>query len=484
MKTIGGLLAAIAVLAFVHEAIGPDVASLVAAVMALAAIPLIVITAAAAIYDFRHYVALQRLDLSMRQVALQRDLAHLHLVAPDDRGLFPLPLPALDHPQIQGAALAVADQFQRSRIQLPQTITYSPHYSNKGLPPADAAPLALPAAAAPDFWRLVEEHKLPANGFLLGYDAQTNEPVIADWQQLYSALVGGQSGSGKSTAIRGILAQSALQGGQFLVVDPHYGAGEESLGASLDPLRGLMLADVASDDRGIVEALRYVVDVGRRRLAGAGDHTPIVLIVDEVTALFQRSAVREELDSALRMIATETRKVGVYAFCIGQNFHGEIMPTTARDNFVSMYGCRMRKNIARVMSGNNEFAKIAETLTIGQAVWQAPSGETRVLAVPNCTQEHLARVASKIGTHRSKAGFPSAFPMLSSRFPHAQSGGVTAAAATNGKPTGNLKAERIIGLFREGKSPRDIAQDVYGVKSGRRYNDALDSIYEIIREAM
>ncbi len=159
-----------------------------------------------------------------------------------------------------------------------------------------------------DLWQLYTADLLPDNGFLLGHNLITGEPVIAGWKQLYSALVGGKSGSGKSTLIRSVLVQSALQDGRFVVLDRHYGAGEESLGASLQPLRSLMPFDVAANERQMVDALRYVLDVGRKRIAGDPDRTPLIMVVDETTALFQRSDIAGEMATVHRPWMTMSKK--------------------------------------------------------------------------------------------------------------------------------------------------------------------------------
>ena len=107
----------------------------------------------------------------------------------------------------------------------------------------------------------------------------------------------------------------------------------------------------------------------------------------------------QEILDALRregFISQETRKVGVFAFCIGQNFTGKIMPTEVRNSFVSFISCRARRDVARVQSGSNDFGVAAEGLAIGQAVWMTPSGETHRIAVPNCTMEHLEAIAGEI----------------------------------------------------------------------------------------
>ena len=289
-------------------------------------------------------------------------------VAPDEAGRLPVPASLLKQPEFAHRAI---DAHQASYLAGLTTFNYQPE-STQTITGADGQTMTAAATTIPStFWQLYQAGQLPQKGFLMGYSLdEDSEAITAGWGDLYSSLVGGKSGAGKSTLIRSILAQSALQGGRFVVVDPHYASGEESLGASLAPLRGLMLCDVASEEKQIVDALRYIGQIGQRRLAGQDkERTPIILVVDETTALFQRSNVAGVLCDVLGQISQETRKVGVYAMCIGQNFDGRVMDTTVRNSFVSMISMRARRDVARVQSGNTEFGRMAETLTIGQCVW-------------------------------------------------------------------------------------------------------------------
>lgn len=349
-------------------------------------------------------VKLQMLEVEERRVEIYRKRADSNLLLPNERGALPVPRALLDNPEAWQPLLAIAMkaiEVNRLPANVPHTLTYSPHWSNKGdgkapvvVEPEQIEQLAL---VAKNFFQLYQDDELPKDKFLIGFDLEDEQPVIAGWNHLYSALIGGQSGSGKSTLIRNVLAQSALQGGRFAILDPHFASGDESLGASLMPLRKQMLFDVASTDQEMVQAIKYVADVGKRRLSGKdADRTPLVLIVDETTALLSRGAIAAELLGLLEMIAQETRKVGVYAMCIGQQFSAETMKTTARNSFVSMLSCRARRDVARIQSGNIQFAKMAEQLTVGQAVWMAPTGDVRRIAVPNCTQRHLEAIGSVI----------------------------------------------------------------------------------------
>ena len=372
---------------------------------------------------------------------------------------------------------------------VPHSLTYSPHVSQKGelsaLPELPHAFVSPPS----DFYGLFIAGKLPKDRFLVGTSLEDGSDIFATWQNLYSALIGGMSGSGKSTLIRSLLAQSAIQGGRFVVIDPHYGAGEESLGASLQPLRQLMLCDVASNDREMLSALKFVADLGQRRLIGQDkDHTPVVLVVDETTGLLQRGNIADSLIDVLGMISQETRKVGLYAFCIGQNFSGKVLPTEVRNSFVSFISCRARKDVARVQSGSSEFGEMAADLTIGQAVWMTPSGETHRVSVPNCTQSHLQHVAQNLTVkpHELPMIPPMTIPMTSGENQGQNDELVMGDVMGGIMGPMSPDEQRIRQLFMGGSSVGDIAVEIYGVSktAGNPYIVACNKVQTAIRKSM
>lgn len=371
---------------------------------------------------------------------------------------------------------------------VPHSMTYAPHISQKheGIAAIPDTQKAFDLAPVGDFFSLFSNGKLPKDKFLVGTSLDDGSDITATWGNLYSALIGGMSGSGKSTLIRSLLAQSALQGGRFVVIDPHYGAGEESLGASLQPLRNLMLCDVASNDREMSSALKYVADIGKRRLSGQDtDKTPIVLVCDETTGLLQRGNIAEQLIDVLGMISQETRKVSLYAFCIGQNFSGQVLPTEVRNSFVSFISCRARRDVARTQSGSSEFGRFAEHLTTGQAVWMTPSGDVHRVAVPNCTQSHLQHVAQSltVNANENLMSCPMTQPMIGD-----SNSGQAAQDFISEVISEVMSAEeqRIRELFIGGASVGDIAVEVFGVskKAGQPYVNACGTVQAAIRKSM
>lgn len=393
-------------------------------------------------------------------------------VSADENGLLPVATQAL---LTNMGAMRSLDAHTAKATAVPSHINYAPRFTGSG---AEAETLEQVAQAfQPEtFWQLWQANKLPSQGFLMGFNLEDGEPVTADWGKLYSALIGGQSGSGKSTLIRSILAQSAIQGGRFVVLDKHYGAGEESLGESLQPLRHLMLCDVAASEQQMVDALAYVRNIGDQRLAGAStDKTPVVLVVDETTAVLQRSTTAQALTDVLGQIAQETRKVGVYALCIGQNFHSKIMDTTVRDSFVSFLSCRARRRVASTMTDNNDFGKLAQDLTIGQAVWMTPAGDVHRLAVPNCTEHDLELVATRLGAKTDAIAQNEPLPPVNS--------GSNSGSDSGSKGGSDARAERVRQALQNGQNMSQIIAEIWGVEGrGRKYQQATEEFYNTLRQ--
>ena len=214
--------------------------------------------------------------------------------------------------------------------------------------------------------------------------------------------------------------------------------------------------------------------------------------------LFQRSNVAGILTDVLGQISQETRKVGVYAMCISQNFDGRIMDTTIRNSFVSMISLPSRRDVARVMSGNTEFAKLAEKLKIGQCVWMDTHGDMHTLAVPNCTAADLELVARSFDGKNvyvaensnlqrestTSKPLPSHFQSTSNdaEIDDPEVGGSGSGSGSEvGREVDSARAQRVITAFLDGDSYTKIAKDIYGVAGGRKYNDARDEIDLILR---
>jgi len=146
------------------------------------------------------------------------------------------------------------------------------------------------------------------NPLILGYE--NGKELSGTWLDLYATINAGLPGSGKTTTQRFFAAQTALHGAAFAIGDPHAGAADDSLAATLDPLRNIFLCEPASEPKAILDLVRYVADIGEKRIKGQDtSRRPIILWLDELTGLLGRSDVGDTLAELLEKIAQEGETV-------------------------------------------------------------------------------------------------------------------------------------------------------------------------------
>jgi len=392
--------------------------------------------------------------------------------------------------QIRAAGIAqIAAANQPGPIA--HSLTYSPRYSAPAqLGMADAPLLASVAGDVPTFAGLLDAGRIgKGNPLVLGFDGA--DEISGSWLDLYSTAIGGMPGTGKTTTQRFLACQTALQGARFAVLDPHAGAADDSLAATLAPLSSAFVCEPASDDKAILETVRYVADVGQRRISGKdSDTTPLILWADELTALLGRSTVGDELATLLERIAQEYRKRFVFVCGSGQIWTASRTTSELRDSFASVLCHRMKRGQARMLLPTEEAATV-ERLQTGHAVLWRTSGATQTIAIPNTTAADVARVGLILaGSEPSK--LPSNVPSASvNSFGFgrlAEGNRKVNAEGTEGRPGAAeqpAEAARVLALFLAGKSIPEIVKAVYGLDSngGRAYVEKRTQVEIIIRSA-
>lgn len=425
-------------------------------------------------------------------------IAHLarfrHERMPRDDGL--LPVRASDLGAVAPRALGAyhgARQLEAARQLVPQTLTYTTHYAPHLRAPAAALPGDVVAEApqlapAPTFAQLLAGGRVGrGNPLLLGFDTDIGAELVGSWLDLYSTAVSGMPGSGKTTSQRFLACQTALHGARFAICDPHAGAADDSLAATLAPLSAAFVCEPASGDKAILEIVRYVADVGRRRVSGQDrDTTPLILWVDELTSLLGRSSVAGELAELLERVAQEYRKRAVFVCASGQIWTAARTSSELRDSFASVLCHRMKRSQARLLLPTDE-AEQAERLSIGQAVLWRTSGETSTVQIPLTTAQDVQRVAGLLATGRPTAQ-PVGSQIEAPPQPPDMPGGSHVVAAAERLRSASVSAEaaRAATMFLEGLDPAAIVWELRQVKSsqGGKYQAALGEVLALIREGL
>jgi hypothetical protein len=414
---------------------------------------------------------------------------------PDARGLLPVGVAELQ--RSAPAALAAYHATQHaaaSRQAVPASLTYSPHYSridpDRTVGTLVAEPAASAPALVPTFADLLAQRRIgKGQPLLLGFDRDTGSELVGSWLDLYATATAGLPGSGKTTSQRFFAAQTALHGARFVVCDPHAGAADDSLAATLEPLRSIYLCDPAEDPRRILEAVQYVAHLGEERVSGRSrETTPIILWLDELTGLLGRSDVGNDLAELLEKIAQEYRKRYVYLSASGQIWTAARTSSELRDSLASVLCHRMKRSQARLLLPTEEAAQ-AERLQTGEAVLWRTNGATAIVTIPNTTAGDVRSVAGMLGDHQATGDRVIRLPTEAWRKP----GGSLAEARTEQATTASgraggisAEAQRAAALFLGGSDLAAVVYALRGVRSseGRRYQTALAEVQALIRTAL
>lgn len=375
--------------------------------------------------------------------------------------------------------------------QLPAS--YAPHLTiaaPKGMPAAELPQVDAPTVATvPTFAQLLDAGRVGRdNPLLLGFDAETGQELAGTWKDLYSAAIAGVSGSGKTTTVRFLAAQSALHGARWVLLDPHADAGDDSLAGTLAPLASTFLCAPAIDGRAMLTSVQLVADALDRRLSNkSSDRWPLILAADEFTSLM-RGDLAEPLAALIERIAQEGRKVLVFAMVSGQIWTAERTGGSAlRDSLASCYVHRMKRRQANHLLQLGD--ELPETLNLatGHALLYRTTGELVEVTIPNTTAQDVERVGSLLASPRLTL-----LPNVGQKSANDMPGDMPTVGQTSANGTvaysapASAEALRVAQLFQEGKDLSQIVLELRGVKSseGKRYQVALAEVQALLRQGM
>ncbi len=468
----------------------------IGAIVALAILALLIVAGLVAIFwnEWRQFSAAYPLVADLLRFILFA--APVSIVA--GAGVLALQIAYRRYGAIESVKADKVIALTRAQVQIAPHAT-SFNYHIESVPPAMLAlpdPVSAPPLAIPTFATMLDQHLVGAGRKLvLGYDE--GGVLEGDWTDLYSTAVAGMPGQGKTTSQRFFACQTALHGARFAVIDPHAGAGEDSLAATLAPLGNSFLCPIASDNKEMLDTVRHIADIGAQRVKGFDkDETPIILWVDELTALLGRSTIGDELAELLERIAQEYRKKHVFVSASGQIWTASRATSELRDSFASVLCHRMKRGQARMLLPTDE-AHLVERLSPGRAVLWRTSGATSIVGIPNTTEADVKRVATLISggatvdmrsmggsvpvTTKSGMGFHPP-PKIDQKSTTASTVHTQAASAQ----TLSAESLRAHALFLSGKDLTEIVLELRKVKpkEGARYQLALKEIQSLIRLAI
>lgn len=232
------------------------------------------------------------------------------------------------------------------------------------------------------------------NSLLVGYSA--GQPQYIELPECGFIGIGGQPRVGKSVTASLIIDQAVLSGWHVFVGDPHIQKADGLLNR-LRPLSGRLQRQCVTPDE-IAAMIRMVDKIGRRRVDGDQDRTPVLLILDEFSNLVWRDLLPPDVLAILPSMAAEYAGVGVHGVLIAHDW--------SKASLGGDLGAALRRTIThrlihRMDPGNVEFllpksnaaqARAVQGLDKGQALYFGPDGATSV-AVPFVGDDDAAYAA-------------------------------------------------------------------------------------------
>jgi DNA-binding transcriptional regulator YiaG len=250
----------------------------------------------------------------------------------------------------------------------------------------DIAPSQQPVLPSPirvpTFGELLSAGEIaPGKPLILGY-RDTGHPEKGELSDLYSTIVIGLSGYGKTTFLGFVIASSVIaEEARFDILDLHYPAAE-SLGATLGKLKESPYIRIISNPFELPELLSELrAEMAQRLKTPNQKHTPRILVVDEHERWSKHSndLVSYEIDCV-----NEGRKVGMFLFITSKSAKGDKIGDTAlRDNCVTSYVFKTKPQNARTFFKDRDKERLVNQIKQpGQAVFTNRYDDSHLVKIP------------------------------------------------------------------------------------------------------
>ena len=298
-------------------------------------------------------------------------------------------------------AMAFAEELSQQRLKTDADVLKSLRAGRESVTIQQALPAATEQVTpmtphVPTFDELLRAGKFePGKPMVFGFKEQGG-PKTGTWKDAYSLGIAGESGSGKSTTIRCVIAQSFLTQavGKAFFLDPHYPHPESLLASMGDLIHApqVRYAENRIETLDLIDEIHGHID---RRLAGQEPSEPLmIVVVDELPVLVKKFPKIAEL---MEKIGMESRKAGVYGIFAAQSWNGDkVGGTTARDNLTALMVHAMKRKQANTLLQDNDLAKQVDKLRRGQVLFSPTQGKPEILTVPYCAIEDMPEVVRRL----------------------------------------------------------------------------------------
>lgn len=250
--------------------------------------------------------------------------------------------------------------------------------------PEHVEPQATQDAGNVSFQQAVNQFR-PGN-VLIGYDSAGNAVYFA-LKDFVSCAFGGGSGSGKTSKLRFLCAQMALQGVNLSILDAHQG-NEQSLVDSLGNLASLPNVRIFPAFETAVAVATMLSEVQAAIQAGKPADTPSVFILDELRPLNRACS---DVENLMDILSNEGRKFNQFGVFASQTWEAKMFKqagSSARDACVLKMAARMPKEQARILFKDGDSARQVAKLARPE-MFADSAAFSGVVTVPFCSKDDL-----------------------------------------------------------------------------------------------
>lgn len=258
--------------------------------------------------------------------------------------------------------------------------------------PAHIDPPITMAARVPTFQELLQQGEI-ARGkpMILGYI--NGAPRRGSFQDIYSAAVAGESGSGKTVTLLYLIGCGLVaEGIRFLGIDPHY-PHPKSLGFKTKALWEQGKMEMAVDLDQARDILRKIGEIITNRLTQQDTATtPVVLVIDEL-AWLMKTSIAGQLGATMTRVSTEGRKCAVYMLASSQTWLVESTggSSVVRDTLTSAFIHKIKPKQANlILQDREEVEKVKKHVKhAGECLLCSVQNDSALAQIPFTTERDL-----------------------------------------------------------------------------------------------
>ena len=234
----------------------------------------------------------------------------------------------------------------------------------------------------------------PGDPMVLGFDHNTGAPITGGFKRIYSCGIFGVSGSGKTTGLYSIIAQSLLlyPAIHYIVIDPHADR-PEGLTKGLPKTSHFEHLDALNVRPGLT---RFVQELDHRlKTDKKYTQEPYVLLIDELPVIM-KSNQGQSVEAVLGRIPNEGRKVDMFALISGQDTRLKAAGGN-RDLLTSQIAYNLKKKQARYLFDDSEIVDLHKVVRDakepGLCVFNATDDAPVLMKQPFCTPDDMQEVS-------------------------------------------------------------------------------------------